>query len=233
MTTPLKDRVLDYVPRLDERNLQHRVSMIPQAQPLLPVNLWEKAVDWRGGAVLDQGQEGSCVGHGVVGEYLASPVRGHGDPISGHRMAVEVYQRAKEIDEWEGVDYEGTSVRAGMLVGRERGWWDSFAWAKNMEELRLALELGPVVIGVTWKSGMYEAQGGQVVVSGKEVGGHCLIIDGWFPYWNRSTGRFRWRNSWGYGYGIRGNGYITPKALDEVLFQAGNECAIPTGRHLG
>jgi hypothetical protein len=232
MTEPQNGRVLDYVPRLVEANNRFLVRDLRVAQEAAEgVDLWNTAVDWRGGAVLDQGQEGSCVGHGVVGEYLASPVRGKGDAISGHALAVEVYNRAKEIDEWEGVNYDGTSVRAGMLVGRERGWWDSFHWAKSMEELRQALQLGPVVIGVTWLADMYEADRGVVTVGGNEVGGHCLIVDGYFPRWNRLP-RFRWRNSWGLEYGIRGNGYVSRESLDQVLFQAGNECAVPTGRHL-
>lgn len=236
-------RVLDYVPRLDERNKAHRVSAIRETAPA------DKAVWWTGGVILNQGQEGSCVGHGVVGEYLASPVRGNAfltAPVdasgnaeilsaaeAGHRGAVAVYNRAKQIDEWEGVDYDGTSVRAGMLVAREHGWCEGFSWALNLDELRTALHLGPVVIGVEWREDMYETDElGYVTVGGKVVGGHCLVVTGYSPNYRRRGPVFRWRNSWGPTYGLGGNGYVRPDDLAAIVFGSGGEAAVPTGRHL-
>jgi hypothetical protein len=220
------NRTLDYVPRLDDRNHAYRITARP--------GLENQARYWTpGSAVLDQGQEGSCVGHGVVGEYMASPVRGlpGAGAWTGHLKAVEVYNRAKEIDEWEGVDYDGTSVRAGMLVGRERGWWSGFQWAMNMAELRAALEAGPVVIGVEWREEMDQAPGGRVTVGGPAVGGHCLVITGYCPRYRPLRGpAYRWRNSWGTGYGVRGSAYIRPADLESILFGSGGEAAVATGR---
>lgn len=226
-------RTLDYVARLDERNRAHRLTA---ADP----SLMMKARWWSPGyPVLDQGQEGACVGFGCTGEAMASPARvkpwmtDTGLPLSEApiRAAQKVYRRAKEIDEWEGVDYEGTSVRAGMLVGRERGWWTGFRWAFSMLELRAALEEGPVVIGVEWFDSMYETGPfGDVTVSGPSVGGHCLVITGYSPNYRGRGPRYRWRNSWGSEYGVHGNGYIRPELLDRVLFKAGGEAAVAIGR---
>jgi hypothetical protein len=236
------NRTLDYVARLDERNRAYRVTAAPD---LTNVARW-----WTGGVILDQGHEGSCVGHGVVGEWLASPARGvppraiyqfsKAAPIVaetraqvGHHIAVEVYNRARQIDEFEGDFTDGTSVRAGMLVHRERGWSTGFRWAFNMAELRAALEEGPVVIGVEWRDSMYEAPGGRVTVSGDVVGGHCLLVTGYSPNYNGAGPVYRWRNSWGggsTGYGANGNGYIKPADLDRVLFQSGGEAAVAIGR---
>jgi hypothetical protein len=232
MTTPI--RTLDYRPRLDPRNLAYRVTA---ADPTLP----RRSRYWTPGVVLDQGQEGSCVGHGVVGEYLASPVRGRfirqnrpGPYFAdvGHEEAVAVYNRAKQIDEFEGVDYDGTSVRAGMLVARERGWVSGFRWALNMLELRAALEEGPVVIGVEWRDGMYEPVAGALRPVGPVVGGHCLLVTGYTPNKWKFGPHYRLRNSWGAGWGNNGSAYIAELDLEDILFGSGGEAAVPTGRAL-
>lgn len=212
------ERILDYVPRLVEANKDHRVGLAAT----------ETAVWWTGGKVLDQGAEGACVGFGTTGEYGASPVRGS---ISDY-LALTVYRRAKEIDEYEGIDYSGTSVRAGMLVGREKGWWDGFKWAFNMDELKSALRIGPVVIGVNWYESMYEAPKGIVRISGEIIGGHCLLLTGYSPNYSGRGPTFRWRNSWGMNYGINGNGYISQDNLNNLLFVAGGEAAVPVGRKI-
>jgi len=232
----MTDRTLDYRPRLVEANRAYRV-----AAPA--VDLSEQAVWWTGGVVLDQGQEGSCVGHGVVGEYLASPVRGKvtrytiGSRVTlppaemGHRLAVTVYQAAQRIDEWEGESYDGTSVRAGMLVGRERGWYSGFNWAFNLVELRAALQTGPVVIGIDVRESMFTpASNGDWLVSGPSVGGHCCLVTGYSPNYSGRGPRYRIRNSWSQSWGKAGNAYIAPDDLDRILFQSGGEASIPVGR---
>lgn len=219
----------DYVPRLDPRNRNYRVAA--------PVeNLNTRARWWTGGVILDQGQEGSCVGHGVVAEYLASPVRGRVPdprPENGHELAVQVYDRARQIDEFEGDFTEGTSVRAGMLVGREHGWYDGFRWAFNLTDLRAALEQGPVVVGIDVREAMYDTDTvGDWHPDGPSVGGHCCLITGYSPNYKRRGPRYRIRNSWGPDWGDGGNAYIAPDDLNLILFRSGGEAAVPAGRHL-
>jgi hypothetical protein len=220
---------LDYAPRLVEANRAFRVTA--------DRDLSLQARYWSPGAVItNQGSEGACVGHGVVNEYLASPVRGrpwkNGDPPTEttNNLAAWVYHAAQKIDEWEGEAYEGTSVRAGMLVGRERGWWSGFQWAFTMPELRTALETGPVVIGVEWTASMYDAPNAQVRVSGPVVGGHCLLLTGYTPNWRNLGPHYRWRNSWGSSYGANGNAYIAAHSLSAILFDSGGEAASAVGR---
>lgn len=227
------NRTLDYVPRLVEANRAYRLTAADPA-------LLQRSRYWTGGVVLDQGQEGSCVGHGVVGEYLASPVRGkptdpsgYGPARVGHLEALKVYNRAKEIDEWEGVNYEGTSVRAGMLVARERGWVSGFNWAFNLTELRAALETGPVPIGFDVHDRMFDTEpNGDWIPDGPVAGGHCALVTGYSPNYAGRGLRYRIRNSWGPRWGKNGNAYISPENLDKVLFQSGGEAAVPVGRHL-
>jgi hypothetical protein len=212
---------LDYVPKLDERNRAFRVTV--------DRDLTAQARYWTPGTIVtDQGREGACVGHGTVNEYLASPARGRlADPDV---TAYEVYRAAQRIDEWQGENYDGTSVRAGMLVGRQRSWWSGFQWAFTMPELRVALETGPVVIGVEWTESMYAAPGARVRVSGQVVGGHCLLITGYSPNWSGLGPHYRLRNSWGPSWGANGSAYIAAHSLNAILFGAGGEAASPTGR---
>lgn len=61
----------------------------------------------------DQGQEGACVG------FACSRMQ----TIRNRRRydAFWTYHEAQKLDEWEGEDYEGTSVRAGLEVLRTQG----------------------------------------------------------------------------------------------------------------
>lgn len=212
---------LDYVPRLDERNKAHRVGIAAAATT---------AVYWTPGSpVLNQQAEGACVGFGVTAEYMASPVRGKGN----NELARAVYHRCLQIDEFEGEADSGTSVRAGMLVGRERGWWSGFQWAMNMDELNAAVRLGPVVIGVEWRADMYEAPGGILRATGDVVGGHCILVTGYQPMHPRLRApAYRLRNSWGPDFGAHGSAYVSAADLKSVLFDSGGEAAVPIGRHL-
>jgi hypothetical protein len=230
-------RTFDYRPRLVEANRAFRIRA--GAQPWLTdrSRYWVPSF-----TILDQGTEGACVGFGVTGEAMASPVRQMWvDPDTpgpwatfnpAQRMAFSAYRRAKEIDEWEGVDYDGTSVRAGMLVGRERGWWDGFSWAFTMDELRTALETGPVVLGVLWTEGMYEAPDGRLVPRGPAVGGHCILTTGYSANWRGGGPHYRLRNSWGRGFGLNGSAYISAGHLNKILFEEGGEAAVPQNRRL-
>lgn len=213
--------VLDYVSRLDERNLAYRVTAEP--------SLLDRSKFWTPGArVLDQGEEGACVGFGCANEAAASPVRVK--PITND-TGFSVYRRAKEIDEWEGVEYSGTSVRAGMLVGRELGWWSGFQWATNAAGLRSALELGPVVIGIEWRLGMYEAPNGVLTSTGHVVGGHCLLITGYTRRHSKlRVPAYRLRNSWSAAWGANGSAYMRADELLHLLFGAGGEAAVPVDR---
>lgn len=61
----------------------------------------------------NQGGEGACVGFGIS-RAMSLLNRKRYD-------ALWLYNSAKVIDEWPGEDYDGTSVRAGLDVVRERG----------------------------------------------------------------------------------------------------------------
>ncbi len=194
---------------------------------------------WKTGTVLDQGQEGSCVGHGWAAELIGSPRPHKVDAATGHRYAVDIYRRAQLIDEWEGENYDGTSVLAGAKVVRERGFIDQYRWAFNVEDVKDAvITQGPVVIGIPWYEDMYDTrESGLVEVGGPIVGGHCLTIVGYHPGmringegWNERHKVFRWRNSWGPDYGLNGDGLIRYEDLRDLLQDNGEAC-VSVGRN--
>jgi hypothetical protein len=230
MTSPRK---FDWRSEHDERSRQYDISSV------IDRGITPRKQMWQEGTVLDQGQEGACVGFGWTAEFLAEPVPPASQPAQnvGNAYARLVYGDAKKLDEYPGENYEGTSVLAGAKAMVKRGVITSYRWCFSIDDVRNAvIQEGPVVIGVQWKDGMYETgPGGIVKVSGKVVGGHCLLITGYDPAMkigSRKYEVFRWRNSWGKDYGVNGSGYIKATDLAKLLKTSGEAC-VPMGRLTG
>lgn len=223
-------RTLNWVSRHDERSRDYPVQQILPAHPRIKPRMWAE------GVVLDQGREGACVGFGWTAALLASPERPAPQPDVevAEAFAKDVYHEAQKIDEWPGEDYEGTSVLAGAKTLARRNLIDSYRWAFGLNDVRdTVIWKGPVVIGIPWFEGMYDTDNhGVVDVSGDMVGGHCITLTGYHPY-ARLGGKvrevFRWRNSWGTGYGRNGSGYIEAADLAWLLNMRGEAC-IPIGK---
>ncbi len=168
---------------------------------------------WEHGTILDQGYEGSCVGHGWLAWENCKP---RGYPVQqDHTYAVAWYERAQELDEWPGTDYAGTSVRAGAKVAQERGFLDNYVWASSLDEIDAwLLTQGPVVIGAKWLNSMDYYRGGPLTVDiGSGVrGGHCFLLYGKGP-----EGNYKFQNSWGYGYAEEGCFRLTSDSLQRLI----------------
>jgi hypothetical protein len=224
---PNEERVLDWAPRHDpkSRNFPMRAVMgesVPKVRRL-----------WHAGPVLDQGREGACVGFGWTGELLARPRTQVGvSTLQAQAHALKVYRRARQIDEWEGENYDGTSVLAGAKTIEEQGMMQGYRWCFGIDDVRDALiTSGPVVLGINWYEGMYETdENGIVQVDGLWVGGHCILLTGYDPAFpdpdddDLTHEMFRWRNSWGKSYGLGGNAWISAKNLSRLLSEQGEAC---------
>lgn len=224
------DKRLDWVSEHDERSREYNIQdvLISGVTPFRQM--------WDEGTVLDQGQEGACVGFGWTGEHLAQPEAPKTQPAQkdGNLFALGVYNNAKKVDTVPGEDYSGTSVLAGAKVMQSLGLIKSYRWAFDIQSVRDAvMQEGPVVIGIPWKDGMYSTDSNGIVkVTGKQVGGHCILLTGYDPAYkigNKTYEVFRWRNSWGSGYGLNGSAYIKVSDLEKLLVGVGEAC-VPMGR---
>lgn len=158
--------------------------------------------DWWG--FYDQGHEGACVGFSLARMMTL---------LNRKRYAAgELYVRAKQVDEWPGEDYDGTSVRAGCDVLRDFGarptrvihgvqtaasWMAAEGiaanrWAKNIADI--AWCLSPADYGATVTSAGYVA----------------LV------------------NSWGQGYPHQVR--LPLAALQRLVFEEDGEAAVVTDR---
>lgn len=184
------------------------------------------------GPILDQGAEGECVGCGVVDATNSLRRQAGSGQLLTIDDAATIYRRAQQLDDRPGEGYVGTSVLAGLQAGVEAGLFGGYVWAFGTRDIAQAvLQVGPVIIGIPWLSGMSETgPGGLVIVQGEDQQvGHVLTVVG-----IRMTGPqdqpgpfFVWQNSWGDRYGDRGLGYIHHRDLAGLLHQQG-EAAIPT-----
>lgn len=202
--------------------LLHSVDMRDAAHPmrkhLASVDVLPDYKVWEHGEILDQGREGSCVGHGWTAWHNAKPTGFQHQ--QDHEYAVAWYERAQEIDEWPGTDYEGTSVRAGARVGLERDLLGEYVWASDLDDVDAwVLAKGPLVIGSKWYVSMdHEDANGFLTVdyySGVR-GGHCYLL-----YGKGSGGNYWFQNSWGPYYADEGSFRLTPDDLSRLIAGGG------------
>lgn len=218
------ERTFDRLPRWDVRNEQHRVRAVREivSKPL-------RSFSWRIPTVLDQGNEGACVGFGMAAELAARPVIVHGVDDD---YARGIYYDARKIDEWVGEDYSGTSVLAGAKVLQQRGHITEYRWARTVDELALAIGYaGPAVIGVDWHTGMDNVDAeGFIHASGPVRGGHCVVVPSVAVVTKKRTRPyFELQNSWGPSWGVNGRAKIAFDDMAKLLAEFGEAC-IPMGR---
>lgn len=187
-----------------------------------------RSYTWRVPVSLDQGSEGACVGFGWAHELAARPVVVHGVT---NTLALHLYDRAKQLDEWPGEDYDGTSVLAGAKTVEEAGFMDEYRWAFGLEDLRLAIGYhGPAVLGINWYDGMFTPDGdGRIRPTGNLAGGHCILA---YAVSERLKLVKLW-NSWGPKWWAGGSWcYLTFDDLEKLLNEQGEAC-VPVHRSLG
>lgn len=217
MTTRTFDRAVKF----DERSRAYpiRSAIRPGAKP--------RSYTWRCMVNLDQGEDGACVGFSVAQEAAARPkvVMGITDAV-----AVDVYNRARQIDEWPGESYSGSSVLAGMKAGVERKWYRQYRWAFGETDLALAIgHVGPAVLGVNWHADMFEPDDdGFLRPSGGISGGHAILCNGY----NHKRRVYRVHNSWGADWGIQGEALIHASDMAKLLKDDGEAC-VPLVRLTG
>jgi C1A family cysteine protease len=216
------DKGFGRIPAVDHRDRRHSAAARVTAEsPVAPRRYYNF------GPALDQGNTPQCVAYG------------HGQLIEGGPTHNEIFTRAnakqylrqlysdcQRNDEWEGENYDGTSVRAGMKVLRERGFIREYLWAWDVETITdWILRHGPVVMGTEWNDGMmgdssFSARTGFIEPTGYFVGGHCYLLIGCnldqrCP--DGSRGAFRLLNSWGEEWMDGGRAWISFASVHQLL----------------
>lgn len=226
--TDSQDVRLDRIPFFDEASRQFPIygATPTGAQPV--TKLWTiPETD-----VLDQGQEGACVGFGVTNELRFNPVP---IPALTDGFAHDtIYWGAQKTDPWPGGSYpgatptyEGTGVLFGIKVAAGLGYYGEYRWAFSEPEMALGVsQLGPAVIGVDWYNNMFTPDAkGFLHPTGGIAGGHCTLIIG-----IDVPGKFYYLyNSWGPDWGNHGVAKISRASMAKLL-KAKGECCIITQR---
>lgn len=215
-------RTFDRLVKFDERSRQFPI------RALVAPGLKARSYTWSCPIVLNQGAEGACTGFATAHELAARPcvVRGVNNEI-----ARAIYRRARELDEFPGEAYEGSSVLGAFKAAQEAGWIKEYRWAFGETDLSLALGYkGPAVLGINWYAGMSDPDPatGLLVPSGRLSGGHAILCNGY----NHPARLYRLHNSWGPGWGTNGEAWIRAGDLAALLADQG-EAAIPVVRGKG
>jgi hypothetical protein len=216
----MMERTFDRLVSFDDRSRNYpiRRTMTPKKR---------RSYTWKCDIYLDQGSEGACTGFAVSHEAAARPAIVKNIT---ERIAKEVYYRARQLDEWPGENYSGSSVLGAMKAALEKGWYKEYRWAFGEDDLALAIGYyGPAVLGINWYDGMTSPnENGLIKVSGEICGGHAILCNGY----SIKTGLYRLHNSWSLDWGINGDGFISKEDMKRLLEEQGEAC-IPVVRLLG
>lgn len=215
---------LGRIPQFDERSRAFPIRTLLGARA-------PRSYTWSCSVSLDQGNQGSCVGHAWAHELIARPVI---VKDIDHDDAVAFYYAAQGLDEWPGGEYpgaeeyyEGTSVLGGAKAIANAGYISEYRWAFGLEDLILAIGFhGPAVLGINWYEAMFDPDAdGRLHVVGNLAGGHAILANG-----VSITKRLvRLHNSWGPDWGIDGHAFISFDDLGRLLDEQGEAC-IPVRR---
>ena len=218
----MTERTFDYIPRYDPRSMNYKADALKTSSRRVSRYWWS-------GPQLDQGVEGACVGHAVVGSLLSSPRRSWARIGKPQVAAFGYYRMAQYLDQWEGENYDGTSVLAGAKVAHKAGMVSEYRWCTGIDDVAYSvLNHGPVVLGIPWKDSMFDPKpSGLMDCSGTDIGGHAIYVTG-FSYSRRLRDEpvgpyFKFKNSWGKSWGRNGSGYLAYDDLAKLL-QNGEAC---------
>jgi hypothetical protein len=187
---------------------------------------------WAIGSVhLDQGDTGTCVGHGWKNFSRCAPLQVTAKNAPG---PFDIYRKAVLLDEWPENDGEatapesdlqgGTSVRAGAKAMTQFGRLKSYLWAFDLQTmLQFLLTRGPVVLGTNWYDSMFDTDKNGIVKitpQAQIAGGHCYLARG------ADTKRMliRFCNSWSNGWGKGGDAYMSFADAERLIHEEGEAC---------
>ena len=194
---------------------------------LIPRGTVPRSYTWTCPIVLDQGSTPACTGFSVSQEAAAKPVVVKNIT---NAVALALYKRAQQLDEWPGENYDGSSVLGAIKAGTEKKWYTEYRWAFSEADLCLAVGYkGPAVLGIYWYDGMMEVDSkGFIHPTGSIAGGHAILCNGY----SITKNAYKLHNSWGAAWGTNGECWISKSDMAKLLKKEGEAC-IPVVRRLG
>jgi hypothetical protein len=165
---------------------------------------------WRRyGAVLDQGQLGSCTGNAAAQALNHAPLHTIGTACLHEEQAVALYTMATIRDAFPGVyppDDTGSSGLAVAKACQDAGLITAYDHAFGLDHVLSAAMTAPLIVGTDWYDGMfYPDAAGQVFPTGQIAGGHEYVLDG-VSVTHRMV---RFLNSWSRSWGVYGRFYLS------------------------
>lgn len=206
------------IPEFDDRSRGYPVKgVLYRPELVLRSKLWERPRAW------DQGAYPHCVGYACVGLANTKPASNQVPQVKrwwpNNGLPKYVYREAQKVDWWPGEDYDGTSVLAGMKVLKRKRLIEEYRWCFGLKDvLKTISQHGPVVIGVNWRTSMFETDSdGFLSVSGRNEGGHAVELHGI----SAKGGYVIGTNSWGRDWGQEGRFKLHFEDLDRLLNEEG------------
>lgn len=172
------------------------------------------------GEPLDQGETSQCVIYATDKWLTTRPIVNPGFGTGEERA--RVYKEVQKLDEWDGEDYEGTSVRAAFKYLKGQGLCSEYRWAFDAETaIAHALVAGPVILGTDWHLDMFWPDAnGYVWNTGPVAGGHAYTLIGANRKRKNPDGTFgaiRFINSWGSAWGEKGRAWMSFDVLNQLI----------------
>ncbi len=183
--------------------------------------------------VMDQGGTSQCVAYAGTKLLTSYPINN-----KPHMTPEVLYDETRRVDEWEGEDYDGTSVHGLMKILLREGYVREYVWATRHEQvLEHVMLKGPVVTGTDWYREMFKVDRyGYIMPEGQWDGGHAYVIIGASRSRKNpdgSIGAYRILNSWGPTWGEKGRAWMTFNHYAQLLRQNGEAAAaIEVLRHV-
>ena len=221
---------LGRIPEKKPQQQNYLLSKVMTTLRPIPESEWPVKKNWQSIVNLNQGNTGTCVGHGFAHRMEDAPVRRPAEEVDAYK----IYRRACQLDAWPDNDDGdlnfGTSVDAGAQACKQMGYISNFYWAWDLHTAEeFVLNRGSLVIGVTWYEEMFEPVYAEVKPGvmrwiirpeGRVAGGHCLLVNGR----NRELNTWRLKNSWGRDWGVGGQVSMRDKDMEFLLADGGEFC---------